>query len=119
MVKLNAPIQGSDERAIQAKCAVPQDDLVKIQTESFQQDLEAIPNLYADIPFNPPKQDEEKEGIQNSMRNSRTPHPGEIDFNTMRCRKSKSAQRLGYFQSSIKCYKITSKRMKMYVKIKY
>ena len=40
---------------------------------------------------NPPK---------NSIRDARTPQPGEIVFNTMRYRSSETVQRSGYFQSS-------------------
>ena len=38
---------------------------------------------------------------QNSIRDARTPQPGEIVFNTMRYRSSETVDRLGYFQSSV------------------
>ena len=44
--------------------------------------------------------------IQNSIRDARTPQPGEIVFNTMRHRSSETGQRLGYFQSSVSYSKV-------------
>ena len=38
---------------------------------------------------------------KNSIRDARTPQPGEIVFNTMRYRSSETVHRLGYFQSSV------------------
>ena len=38
---------------------------------------------------------------ENSIRDARTPQPGEIVFNTMRYRSSETVHRLGYFQSSV------------------
>ena len=37
---------------------------------------------------------------KNSIRDARTPQPGEIIINTMRYRSSETVQRSGYFQSS-------------------
>ena len=37
---------------------------------------------------------------KNSIRDARTPQPGEIFFNTMRYRSSETVHRLGYFQST-------------------
>ena len=39
--------------------------------------------------------------IKNSIRDARTPQPGEIVFNTMKYRSSKTVQRSVYFQSSV------------------
>ena len=38
---------------------------------------------------------------ENSIRDARTPQPGEIVFNTMRYRSSEKVQRQGYFQRSV------------------
>ena len=38
---------------------------------------------------------------ENSIRDDRTPQPGEIVFNTRRCRSRETVHRLGYFQSSV------------------
>ena len=38
---------------------------------------------------------------KNSIRDARTPQPGEIVFNTMRYRSRKTVQRSGYFYSSV------------------
>ena len=38
---------------------------------------------------------------KNSIRDARTPQPGQIVFNTMRYRSSETVHRLGYFQSSV------------------
>ena len=43
---------------------------------------------------------------KNSIRDARTPQPGEIVYNTMRNRRSKTLQRLGYFQRSVSCIKV-------------
>ena len=39
--------------------------------------------------------------FENSIRDARTPQPGEIVFNTMTYRSSERVQRLGYFQRSV------------------
>ena len=39
--------------------------------------------------------------LKNSIRDVRTPQPGEIVFNTMKYRSSETVQRSGYFQSSV------------------
>ena len=41
-----------------------------------------------------------------SIRDAHTPQPGEIVFNTMRCRSSETVQRSGYFQSSVSYIKV-------------
>ena len=41
--------------------------------------------------------DVETDYIKNSIRDARTPQPGEIVFNTMRYRSSETVQRSGYF----------------------
>ena len=38
---------------------------------------------------------------KNSIRDARTPQPGEIVFNTMRYRNCEPVHRLGYFQRSV------------------
>ena len=38
--------------------------------------------------------------FKNSIRDARTPQPGEIFFNTMRFRSSETEHRLGYFHST-------------------
>ena len=43
---------------------------------------------------------------KNSIRDARTPQPGEIVFNTMRYRSSEKIQRSGYFQSSVSYIKL-------------
>ena len=43
---------------------------------------------------------------KNSIRDARTPQPGEISINTMRYRSSETVQRLGYFQSSVSYIKV-------------
>ena len=43
---------------------------------------------------------------KNSIRDARTPQPGEIVFNTMRYRSSETVQRSGYFQSSVSYIKV-------------
>ena len=43
---------------------------------------------------------------KNSIRDARTPQPGELVFNTMRYRSSETVQRLGYFQSSVSYIKV-------------
>ena len=40
----------------------------------------------------------EKQPVENSIRDARTPQPGKIVFNTMRYRSSETVLRLGYFQ---------------------
>ena len=69
------------------------------------------------VTCNPPK---------NSIRDARTPQHEEIVFNTETYRSSETAQRPEYFRRSViyilnnvSVEKITSKRKKMYVKIKY
>ena len=61
--------------------------------------------------------------LKNSIRDAHTPQSGAIFFSTMRYRSSETVERSGYFQSSVSYIKlkekITSKRKKMYVKIKY
>ena len=47
--------------------------------------------------------------IKNSIRDARTPQPGEIVFNTMRYRSSETVQRLGYFKSSVSYIKVKMK----------
>ena len=44
--------------------------------------------------------------LENSIRNARTPQPGEIVFNTMRYRSSETVQRSGYFQSNVNYKKV-------------
>ena len=44
--------------------------------------------------------------MKNSIRDARTPQPGEIVFNTMRYRSSETVQRSGYFQSLDKILKV-------------
>ena len=39
---------------------------------------------------------------QYSIRDVRTPHPGEIVLNTMRYKSSETVHRSGYFQSSVR-----------------
>ena len=39
--------------------------------------------------------------MENSIRDARTPQPGEIVFKTMGYRTSEIVYRLGYFQSSV------------------
>ena len=43
---------------------------------------------------------------KNSIRDARTPQTGEMVFNTMRYRSSKTVQRSGYFQSSVSYIKL-------------
>ena len=43
---------------------------------------------------------------KNSIRDARTPHPGEIVFNTMRYRSSEPIQRSGYLQTSVSYIKL-------------
>ena len=43
---------------------------------------------------------------KNSIRDARTPQPGELVFNTMRYKSSETVQRLGYFQSSVSYIKV-------------
>ena len=43
---------------------------------------------------------------KSSIRDARTPQPGEIVFNTMACRSSEPVQRLGYFQTSVSYIKL-------------
>ena len=43
---------------------------------------------------------------KNSIRDARTPQPGEIVFNTMTYRSSETVQRLGYFQRSVRYIKV-------------
>ena len=43
---------------------------------------------------------------QNSIRDARTPQPGEIVFNTMRNRSSETEQSSGSFQSSVRYIKL-------------
>ena len=43
---------------------------------------------------------------KNSIRDARTPEPGEIVFNTMRYRSSETVQRSGYFQGSVSYIKL-------------
>ena len=43
---------------------------------------------------------------KNSIRDARTPQPGEIVFNTMTYRSSETVQRLGYFQRSVTYIKV-------------
>ena len=38
---------------------------------------------------------------ENSIRDARTPQPGDIVFNTMKYRSCEKVQRSGYFQSSV------------------
>ena len=45
-------------------------------------------------------------GNKNSIRDARTPQPGEIFFNTMRYRSSVTVQSTRYFQSSISYIKV-------------
>ena len=45
-----------------------------------------------------------------SIRDARTPQPGEIVFNTMRYTSSETVQRLGYFQSSVNSIKLQISR---------
>ena len=47
--------------------------------------------------------------LQNSIKEARTPQPGEIVFNTMRYRSSETVHRLGYFQSSVSAQKCLSR----------
>ena len=42
-----------------------------------------------------------KAAAENTIRDARTPQPGEIVFNTMRYSSSETVQRLGHFQSSV------------------
>ena len=49
---------------------------------------------------------------KNSIRDARTPQPGEIFFNTMRYRSSVTVQSSRYFQSSVSVEKIISKEKK-------
>ena len=44
--------------------------------------------------------------IKNSIRDARTPQPGEIFFNTMRYRSSVTVQSSRYFQSSVSYIKV-------------
>ena len=44
--------------------------------------------------------------IKNSIRDARTPEPGEIFFNTMRYRSSVTVQSSRYFQSSVSYIKV-------------
>ena len=44
--------------------------------------------------------------LKNSIRDARTPQPGEIFFNTMRYTSSKKVQRSGYFQNSVSYIKV-------------
>ena len=44
--------------------------------------------------------------LENSIRDARTPQPGDIVFNTMRYRSSETVHRLGYFQSSVSYIKV-------------
>ena len=43
---------------------------------------------------------------KNSIRDARTPQPGEVVSNTMRYRSSVTVQRSGYFQSSVSYIKV-------------
>ena len=43
---------------------------------------------------------------KNSIRDARTPQPGEVVFNTMRYRSRETVQRSGYFQSSVSYKKV-------------
>ena len=43
---------------------------------------------------------------KNSIRDARTPQPGEIFFNTMKYRSSVTVQRSRYFQSSVSYIKV-------------
>ena len=43
---------------------------------------------------------------KNSIRDARTPQPGEIVFNTMTYRSSETVQRPGYFQRSVTYIKV-------------
>ena len=45
-------------------------------------------------------------GDKNSIRDARTPHPGEIFFKTMRYRSSITVQSSRYFQSSVSYIKV-------------
>ena len=46
------------------------------------------------------------QNIKNSIRDARTPQPGEIFFNTMTYRSSVTVQSLRYFQSSASYIKV-------------
>ena len=48
----------------------------------------------------------EKDTKVKNSRDARTPQPGEIVFNTMRYRSSKTVQRSGYLQSSVSYIKV-------------
>ena len=43
---------------------------------------------------------------KNSIRDARTPQPGEIVFHTMKYRSSEKVQRSGYFHSSVSYIKL-------------
>ena len=45
-------------------------------------------------------------GLENSIRDARTPQPGKIFFNTMRYRSSVTVQSSRYFQSSVNYIKV-------------
>ena len=44
--------------------------------------------------------------LKNSIRDTRTPQPGEIVFNTMRYKSSETAQTSDYFQSNVSYIKV-------------
>ena len=46
------------------------------------------------------------QNTKNSIRDARTPQPGEIVFNTMKYRSSERVQRSGYLQSSVSYIKV-------------